>query len=400
MKMYRKKTILISLLILVVAAVITILIFQTEPTAQKTGATKQSAMLVETTTVQRGDFKPIIEVTGTVQAARELMLSPQVNGVIVQRGQAFVPGGFAQKGELLLQINPADYRNTLALRQSALDQARADLNMEEGRQEVAEQEYDLVNESLPDMNKDLVLREPQLNTVKAQVQAAEASVKQARLNLQRTSICAPFDAHILSRNANLGSQVAPGDNLGRLVGVDEYWVVVTVPLSSLRWLRFPDSTSEQGSMVRIRDRKAWAEGVYRKGQLFRKIGALENQTRLARLLVSVKDPLAYGNDTLPTLMINSFVAAELEGEKIQNVVRLNRDYLRENETAWVMENGKLQIRELAVVFKDSKYAYVRSGLQEGDEVVTTNIATVSEGVSLRTQNDSTAEETAQNQGQQ
>lgn len=396
--MSRKRTILISAIILVAAIVVTVLIFVNEPTAQKSGATKQTAMLVETTEVQRGNFNPHIEVTGTVRAARQLTLSPQVGGVVVKRGEAFVPGGFVQKGELLLQIQTNDYRNTLALRQSELEQARADLDLEQGRQDVAQQEFDLVNETLPEMNKDLVLRQPQLNTVKARVQAAEAAVDQARLNLQRTSITAPFDAHILSRNANLGSQLAPGDNLGRLVGIEEYWVVATVPLSSLRWLSFPDSAGQTGSRVILRDRKAWEEGDFREGRLFRKIGALESQTRLARVIVKVEDPMGYHYDSLPALMINSFVEAELEGENIKNVIRLNRDYLREDETVWVMKEGKLEIREVQVEFMDKKYAYIRGGLQDGEKVVTTNIATISEGVALRTAQDSTENETAQKQG--
>jgi len=36
---------------------------------------------------------------------------------------------------------------------------------------------------------------------------------------------APFDAQILNRSVNVGSQVAPGDELGRLVGVEEYWII-------------------------------------------------------------------------------------------------------------------------------------------------------------------------------
>jgi multidrug resistance efflux pump len=48
------------------------------------------------------------------------------------------------------------------------------------------------------------------------------ALEQARLNLQRTQITAPFDAAIISRNVNEGSQVNAGDLLARLVGTDEY----------------------------------------------------------------------------------------------------------------------------------------------------------------------------------
>ncbi len=389
--MKKKKTLLISLGILLLGGGLTALIFLTEPTAERSGATKETAMLVEVTAVEKGNYQPNIVATGTVQASKNVMLSPRVSGEIIQQYQSFTPGGFVKKGDILLQIDPADYRNTLELRKSDLQQAEAQLEIEQGRQDVARKGYELVDEELGDMNEDLVLRQPQLNSVQAQVEAAEAAVNQAQLNLRRTTIRAPFDAHILSRNVNEGSQVAAGDNLGRLVGTDEYWVVVNVPLSNLRWLSFADAGDSLGSMVKLKDRKAWAEDAYRTGYLYRLIGSLENQTRLARVLVTVPDPLAYLSDSVPSLIINSFVEANIQARELKNVVRLNRDYVREGEKVWVMEEGKLAIREVDILFEDATYAYIRSGLSEDDQVVMTNLATVTEGASLRLgKNDTTS----------
>jgi len=381
--MSTKKTLLICLAILVVAGGVTAFIFLTEPTATQAGATKETAMLVEVAEVQRGTFRPEIVATGTVQPSEDITLSPQVSGEIIRRTNAFIPGGFIKKGEVLLQIDPADYRNTLQLRKSDLQQAKAELAIEQGQQDVARQDYELVDDMVDIENTNLVLREPQLNSVKARVEAAEAAVRQAQLNLQRTTIRAPFDAHILSRNANLGSQVSVGDNLGRLVGMDEYWVVVTLPLSKLPYISVP-TNGQRGSEVRIRDPKAWKPDQYRTGYVYQLVGALEDQTRLARLLVSVPDPLAYQNDTLPALMINSFVETHIQADSLADVVRLNRDYLRENQTVWVMEASELSIREIDVAFMDAQYAYINRGLKETDQVVTTNLSTVVDGSPLRT----------------
>ncbi len=380
-----KKTLLICIIILVVGAIVTALIFSTEPTAMRAGATKETAMLVEVTEVQHGTFQPTIVATGTVQPAQDIMLSPRVSGEIIRRSPSFVPGGFVKKGEVLLQIDPADYRNTLELRKSELHQALADLEIEKGRQDVARKDFQLIGgDTLSQENEALVLREPQLNAVRASVEAARAAVEQAELALRRTTIRAPFDAHILARNANVGSQVAQGDQLGRLVGVDAYWVVATVPLSKLRWLSFPEADTP-GSMVRVRDRNAWQEGEYREGHLYKLVGALEDQTRLARVLVSVPDPLAYQADSVhvPPLMIGAFMETYIQGDEISGVIRLNRDYVRQNETVWVMEEGKLQIRDVDIVFSDAKYTYISKGLNENEQVVTTNLSTVVEDAKLR-----------------
>lgn len=385
--MSTKKIIIICVVILLFGAGITWWIFSTEPTAKSEGATRKTAMLVEVAEVESGDFIPMIAATGTVQPVEDVMLSPQVAGQIISRTPEFTPGGFVKKGAILLQIDPSDYRNTLELRRSDLLQAQTNLEMEMGRQEVAQQDLQLIGiDTLSANERDLVLRQPQLEAVRATIQAARAAVEQAELNLARTTIRAPFDAHILTQNVTVGSMVGPGDELGRLVGSKNYWVILTVPVSQLQWLEFPRGDDERGSVAKIRNAGAWPEEVYREGYLDKQVGALDAQTRLARVLVRVPDPLARNaqEEEKPELMIGTFVEAELEGKEIKNVVRIHRDFVRNNQTVWVMENGKLSIREVKIVLSDAEYAYISEGLNDKEQVVTTNLSTVAEGLDLRT----------------
>ncbi len=379
-----KRTLLICLGILGVGGLVMTLIFVTEPAAQRTGATRETAMLVDVTTVQRDTVQPSIEAMGTVRPAQDIVLSPQVGGKIIRRASSFTPGGYVEEGDTLLQIDPSDYRNTLQQRRSELRQAEADLTLEMGRQDVAQQDYQQLGDTLSGANKDLVLRRPQLNSARSEVESARAAVEQARLDLQRTTITAPFDAHIVSRNANVGSQVAPGQELGRLVGLNTFWVEATVPVSKLSRLSVP-ANGESGSSVRIRNRTAWGEGAVRTGEMFRVVGALEEQTRMARVLVEVPDPHAYQSENAdgPRLMIGSYVEAQMQADPLENVVRLNRDYVRSDETVWVMEDNALQIRDVSIVFQDAEYAYIESGLEDQDQVVTTNLSTVRDGAPLR-----------------
>lgn len=375
--------------ILAVAAGVLAIIFNTEPTAQRSGATRETAMLVEVTPVERGTWRPTVTAMGTVVPERDVVLSPRVAGEVVERSPAFTPGGFVSAGEVLLRIDPADFENALARRRSELRQARADLELEMGRQDVARQDYELLEETVAPGNEALVLRQPQLETARARVESAEAAVEQAELDLRRTAVRAPFDAHVLSRDVDLGSQVAPGDRLGRLVGTDSYWVEVAVPASKLRFLAIPDGAADTGSPVRVRNRSAWPEGVVRAGRVDQLLGELAGRTRMARLLVTVPDPLARhggsgdGAADGPPMILGSFVEARIEAEELPDVVRLDRDYLRKDDTVWVMEDGKLRIRRADVVFRDERYAYVAGGLEDGDRVVTTNLSTVVDGAALR-----------------
>lgn len=392
--MSKKKTLIISLAILIAAGIIITIIFLTEPSAERTGATKETAMLVNVVKADSGTFRPTIVATGTVEPARDIMLSSRVNGKIIRVSESFTPGGFVKEGEVLIQIDPADYRNNLKLRESELQQALANLKIEQGRQDVARQDYELFDDTLAEENKALVLREPQLESVQATVDAARAAVNQAQINLNRTTIRAPFDARIINRNVNVGSQVNIGNNLARLIGTNNYWLSVTIPLDKLPFLSVPDDPDEMGAMVRIINPSGWPDSVYREGYLFQMVGNLEEQTRMARVLVRIPDPLnaKTGSAELPELIIGSFLQAEIAAEPLKGVVRLNRDFLRENETVWVMQDEQLDIRKVKVEFTDENYAYISEGIHQEERIVTTNIATITEGASLRTRDESDSTE--------
>jgi RND family efflux transporter MFP subunit len=380
-----KTTLLICIAILLVAGGTVSAIFLTEPSAQRTSASKRTAMLVDVAAVDQGSFRPTIVAMGAVRPEQEIVLSPRVAGEIIAISESFTPGGFVEEGEVLLQIDPADYETTLQQRRSELRQAMAEYEMEQGRQDLARRDYEELEGSISDQYKTLVLREPQLNAARAVVESAEAAVRQAELDLERTRIRAPFPAHILSRDAHVGSQVSPGQALGQLVGTRSYWVEATVPVADLRWIDFPGDAAAPGSPARIRNRAAWPEDLFREGRVRQLIGALENQTRLARVLLTVPDPLAHEPESegLPPLMVGSYVEVRIEGKPIEDVIRLDRDHLRRDDTVWVNEDNVLRIREAEVVFRDSDYAYISAGLEPDDRVVTTNLATVLDGAALR-----------------
>lgn len=375
------------LVILGASAAAIVVINQTEPTAQQIDTVRKSAALVDTITVTRGTYAPQLVVLGSVQPAQDLVLSPRVSGQIIDLSPNFVPGGMVREGELLLRIDPADFDNALSVSQSELEQAMASLRIEQGRQALARKELALLEGTIDETNRALVLREPQIASIEAEVSAARAAVERAKLDRQRTNIVAPFDAQILSRSVNVGSQVAPGDELAQLVGVKEYWIMASVPVRNLHWVMFPESDGT-GSAVTLRNSDTWPAGAQRPARVARMIGTLDEQTRLARVLITVEDPLARHTPGVPPLILDTLLETHIEGRPIENVVRLHRDYVHEGDTVWVMKDGKLEIRETEIVFSDAQYAYIRSGLLSNEEVVTTTLATVAEGIGLRTENPS------------
>lgn len=376
------------LVVLAASAAAIAVINRSEPTAEQINATRKSSALVETVTVRRGTYSPRLDVLGTVEPAQNIVLSPRVSGQVLEISPSFVPGGMVRKDDLLLRIDPADFENALWIRQSELKQTQASLEIEEGRQSLAKEELALLEETIEATNRALVLREPQFASIQAQVSAAQAAVERAKLDLERSRVVAPFDAQILSRSVNVGSQVSPGDELGQLVGIEAYWILAAIPVRSLRWVQFPDAES-QGSAVTLRNRDAWGPAAERQAHVTRMIGTLDEQTRLARVLITVPDPLGQKLD-VPPLILDTLIEVQIEGRPIEDVIRLSREYVHDGDTVWVMKNEMLEIRETNIVFRDAEFAYIRGGLASGEEVVTTTLATVADGVGLRKVNDATA----------
>ena len=429
---------------------------QTEPVAQRAGAVKETAMLVEVVPAERGTFVPEIVVVGTVEPEREVLLRPRVSGTVIARAPNFAPGGFVAAGETLLQFDPTDYETAKRAREgefaqakaqheeaqaevqrivaeleqvraakqqaeAELEQANADLQVEEGRRFIARRDYELLGEKLDEKQRPLALREPQLvaarakiavvrtriaaaearilatqariSAAKAAVEAsrahvtvAQAAIDQAQHDLERTRITAPFPSHVLARMADLGSEVSTSDEVAHLVCVAEYWIIASVPVSKLRSIQMP-SGDEQGSQVFIRHEAAWGVGRQREGRVQGLIGTLDRTTRLGRVIVTVMDPLAREPDPehpdRPPLIVGSLVEVRIQATPLQDVVRIDRAHLRKDDTVWVMNEGKLDIREVDVAFEDPNHAYLRSGLEADELVVTTNLATVAADAPLR-----------------
>ncbi|WP_417450443.1 efflux RND transporter periplasmic adaptor subunit [Kordiimonas sp.] len=377
-------TALLSLLIIGIAAALIFVIYSSEPKAERETATRETAMLVDVVPVERGIYTPQITGLGTVTAAQDIELRPRVAGRVMEVSDNFIPGGFVKKGQTLLSLDNADYHHRVRQQEGLLKEAQSALAQEQGRGNIAKRDFEVLSKNMEGADSALALREPQRDAAEAALMAARAALDQAKLDLERTDVTAPFDAQIITRGANVGSEVDPGTMLARLVGTEEYHVIVTVPLTKLKQIAIPQQ-GKAGARVEISDRAAWPDGISREGEILSLIGSTDPQTRLARILVSVRDPLSRsGDNSLPILIVGSIVQAKISGKPLSDVVRIDRDHLRQGDTVWVMQESNLDVRPVTVAFKDTAYAYISSGLNTGDLIVTSNLATVTDGAPLRT----------------
>ena len=391
MKFSMKKIFKILLPILVIALAVlgAVILVKTRPIPQPKEITEYAAQ-VTVQPLQKTQQPVQLKTSGTVIPARSITLQSRVGGEVISMNDDFLPGGRIAAGKTVLSLDPADYELALTLRQSEVEQATLNMAKEKGMQTVARHEWDLIDsrENLPALQKDLVLRKPHLVAAKAALASAKAAQRQAQLNLERTQVQAPFDAVVLSKAVDVGAQVSTQTALGQLAGTDEYWVEATLPARDLHWLKLPATPEEQGSPARLR-----VQGNSEWHGYIKKLDAqLEERGRLAQVLVAIPNPLAPSKDRMP-LILGSHVEVEIEGAILDDVFVLPRSAYHEGQSVWIMNGeNRLEIREVEPIWSNADVVVIREGLQEGEQLVVSDLAVPAPDLLLRTGSDTGASE--------
>lgn len=333
---------------------------------------------VEVWSAETASVRAAIQAMGTVVPARELTLRSRVSGTVLRIHPEFTQGGLLSQGETALSIDPSDYRIEVDRQESELTRALADLRLEQGRQNVARQELDMLTlDSRTEFQEtELALRRPQLDKARAAVQAARAGLDKARLDLSRTEIKIPFNALVLSTQVNTGSQVNSNDTLATLAGTDHYYINASIPLSSLRFIDFSPDNETSVEIIFQTGQSA------RKGRLLRLTGQVDEQTRMAGIVVRIKDPLSRETDQ-PPLMLDEYVSLNIQGRMIRDVFALPRRALRDSNEIWIFTEDGLEIRQTSPVWQDKERVYVRKGLAPGDKVILSDLTLPVPGMKLQ-----------------
>ena len=375
---------LLPVLVVAAGAAVAMAFIKTAPKTPKAPA-KVEATLVEVIEAEQRSESVDVEGQGSVVAARSVVVKAEVAGRVVWLSPNFVPGGRLKANDLLFKIDDRDYALAVEQQSSNLQRARFELAQEKGRVRVAEKEWKLLGESASTTPEGtaLALREPQLKSVQAALASAESSLAIAKLNVQRTKVRAPFNAFVKDESLEVGQLVDRQGVLGTIVGTDEFWVEVSLPVSDLRWVQQPDSRGRGGSAATIIQTLPDGTTMTRPGRLVRLAGDLDPKGRMARLIVSVSNPMDTKSGELP-LLLGAYVQVGIHGKTIDNVVVLPRRAVHTDDQVWVMGNDdKLEIRTAKIVFRGQEQVYVNGGIEAGERVITSRIATPVAGMALR-----------------
>ena len=429
----QKVFIVLAVVVLAVGAVITRLVIQNRPKPEVVIA-PEPRRFVRTMLLKKQDKTFWVKGFGTVRPKKELSIVPEVSGKVVERSSGFRTGGFIKKGDLLFQIDPADYELAIERRKAEIAQLRADiarLRQEEKNHQadldIAERHLELVSQerernnrlrrqgvissgqydqsqqnflrqerTVQSIKNVLALLPVQLRQKRAALNASRSELKRAALQLSRTKLVSPFDARVRETSLDAGDFAAVGKSVGKIYDVSVLEVPVSLPVEDARWVfrrnqgaAFPRSQEEVKPFLPTA-RVSWSqfgEKVEWRGRVSLVDSGLDESTRALTLVVEIPEPMKnWMPGEHPPLFVGMFVEVNIKGVTMPDVFVIPRAALRERDHVYLLDEGILRIQKVEVIRKGQDGVVIRNGVNENARIIISAIPDPVSGMRLNDQN--------------
>jgi len=332
------------------------------------------------TTVAPRDVPRVLERVATLDGFINANINAQVQGYIVARD--YQEGSLVKKGDLLFQIDPRPFEAALAQAKGTLARDKANQAKSDADEQRA---LDLFKKKvISDQERDTAIAAAGSN--RANVEADEAAVKQAELNLGYTKITAPIDGLAGFANNQVGDLVGPSSTtpLTTVSQIDPIKAIVTVGEAGFTdfFARYPDAEKRQALLKRIDFDLFLGNGnVYpRKGKFYALDRNLDPKTGSIRYYVTFPNPDA-------SLRPGQFGKVRFVPDAVQNALVVPQEAVSELQgnfqVAVVDQDNKISIRPVKMGERIGGMWQVTDGLKSGDRVVVEGVQKAREGATVK-----------------
>ncbi|RRJ20354.1 efflux RND transporter periplasmic adaptor subunit [Rheinheimera mesophila] len=319
------------------------------------------AMPVPVRVIEAGstDLKVQIKAIGTVTPLNTVVVQSRVSGPLQQ--VFFKEGQKVEAGQLLAQIDPADYKVQLAQAQGQKDQNVAQLKSAEQDLE----RFAKLKEQNTIAAQQINAQQALVNQLKGAIKSNQAAIDAAALQLSYTQIKAPISGRLGLRAVDPGNliQANSAEGLVTITQSSPIAVVFTIPETQLQQVR---TAFRDGAALTV---EAWdrAEQMQLSSGT---LTTLDNQIDIATGTLKLKAEFANQNEEL---FPNQFVNVRLNVAVQSGAVTIPQDAVQYGAQGtyvyMIDENNKAQIRVLKLGAVDNGLVAVEEGLKAGDKVV-------------------------------
>lgn len=320
---------------------------------------------------------------GEATPRTDITLTPEVSGKVVDVSPAFIKGGSFEKGDILIRIDPEQYRYRVIQAEANVAQAKSRFASEKAEAAIAQRDWQELGdgEAAP-----LTLREPQLAEAAAALASAQAALDEAKLQLERATVRAPFTGRVRTKLVDLGQFVSPGLSMGEVFATDV--MEIALPLTDAEMgqlglhVGFRQTDSLQGPNVTLSAVVGGETRVW-NGSIARTDSEYNRETRVIFAYAEVRDPYGAAAIDGAPLASGLFVTARIVGREIENSVVVPRAALRGDDTVYVArDDDTLEIRMVTVASSDRNRAVLTSGIAAGERVITSPVRGAADGIAL------------------
>ena len=370
---------LIPLTILIAAGALVAFLIKTKPEPQQSTPDKIIPR-VEVLTLAPDTHFPWIETFGTVRSYYETELASLIAGEIVKVSPRFQAGESVHQGEILVELNTADYLANLAKQQSAVASAQHKVQEEDVRAKLARNDWVSSGRDLK-IAPDYTLRLPHQEAAKQSLASAQAALAKAQLDLERTKIRAPYDAIVEMRSANPGSIVRIGESLGRLIAREKAEVRLALTRKEVAQLKLPlafrhkktaqTNSSPVSDALDVTLTSPAYPGTQWNAKITRTEISIDPKNQVVYVVAEIDHPFDTPN-TAP-LPIGTFVKAQMQGTALANTLNLPESSIIDDRYLWIIDpDSKLRRQTIQRLF--SSKGTVLARLPEGTEKTTLTIS--------------------------
>lgn len=346
------RLVLLAMGVLIVMLFMAISDKKSEIQAEQEAAVKQErppvntvVMAVEPTTISNR-----LNLPGSVEAWTRLNLTAKVSGtideVMAQEGDRIT------KGDILAQIESADYQIALDRARAAYDLAKADYERDKS------------------VYAQGVIPPAELEARETNMQTARADLENARLMLERTTIKAPMDGVVRRLDAKVGMFLGVGDEVAELLQIDQVKAVIGIPESDVTAVRQLDTVD-----VTIKA----LDGLRVIGKRHFLSSSPETLARLYRLELEIDNP---DHHILPGM----FVRADIVKQKSKAALAIPfYSIISRNDEHYVFveKDGIVEKRPVVTGIMEKWMVEITDGLQPGDHVVVEGHRDVEDGRAVK-----------------
>ncbi len=368
---------------------------------------------VRAVTATIGDHQPTLTLYGATVAGRQVDIRALVSGRVVATGDNLREGGEIAKGELIVEIDPFDFKMSINEANAQLAEAKARKIELEASLKSEQNSITFLREQLKIAKRDVARASPLVkrgalskqvfdqrqNTVSQREQALMTlentfAVWKARIaqqdaiisrltqtvaladrRLTETKLTAPFNAYLTNITTQTGRTITANDTVATLI--DRDWIEARFVLTNEQYGRI---VSAEGSLVDRPVDVSWVLGDTRftyKAKIAQVGAQISSDSGGIEIFARVTD----SSKPVP-LRPGAFVEVSLPDRKFDGVFKLPAVALYDGDTVYVVIEGRLQPRKVKVVGVSGAELLVSGEIESGAKVITTRLSKPGAGVQV------------------